>query len=82
MSEEKSISLLKQCLYRKPLDAHPPAIAWERHNEAVATQKYISHMHVVGHNVSVETCGFLIHPVEGWLGASPDGHVRDEHSMQ
>ena len=75
------MSLLKQCLYPKLLDPPPPPIAWGYHYEAIAIQKYISHMQAVGHNVSVEACGFLIHPTEGWLGSSPDGRVSDEHSM-
>ena len=69
-------------LVSKTLGPTPPSIAGGRHYEAVAIQKYILHMGNVGHNVSVEACGFLIHPTEGWLGASPDGRVREEHSMQ
>ena len=26
----------------------------------------------------VEECGFIIHPTQGWLGASPEGHDTDE----
>ena len=29
------------------------------------------------HIVSVERCGFFVHPQETWLGASPDGVVID-----
>ena len=28
-------------------------------------------------NIKVEKCGFIIHPEKGWLGASPDGYVRN-----
>ena len=28
-------------------------------------------------NLSVEDCGFFIHPQEGWIGASPDGVIVD-----
>lgn len=69
-------------LVSKTLVPTAPPIAWGRHYEAIAIQKYISHMHDVGHNVSVKACGFLIHPTEGWLSASPDGRVSDEHFMQ
>ena len=34
-----------------------------------------------GHeNLEVKNCGFIIHPTQGWLGASPDGHVHDPAS--
>ena len=28
--------------------------------------------------VTIEKCGFIIHPRHGWLGASPDGYVVDK----
>ena len=34
----------------------------------------------VNSTVSVEKCGFIIHPTKGWLGASPDGRVTDPTS--
>ena len=27
--------------------------------------------------ISVKKCGFIIQPVKGWIGASPDGRVTD-----
>ena len=34
-----------------------------------------------GHeNLEVKNCGFIIHPTQGWLGASPDGLVHDAAS--
>ena len=34
-------------------------------------------MHSLGnHDISVQ-CGFIILPVNGWIGASPDGRVTD-----
>jgi len=39
--------------------------------ESIAIQKYI----VSKSKVTVEKCGFIIHPRQGWFGASPDGHV-------
>ena len=34
-----------------------------------------------GHeNLAVKNCGFIIHPTQCWLGASPDGLVHDPAS--
>ena len=31
-----------------------------------------------GHTgLTTQPCGFIIHPTQGWLGASPDAHVTD-----
>ena len=39
---------------------------------------YIAHMNSLGnHGISVKKCGFIIHPVKGWIGVSPDGRVTD-----
>lgn len=73
---KKTVSLLQQCLYPKPLVPLPAPIAWGRHYEAVAIRKYVSYMK---DSVSVEKCGFIIHPDKGWIGASPDGRVRYLH---
>ena len=27
--------------------------------------------------ISVQNCGFIVHPEKGWLGASPDGKMKD-----
>ena len=35
-------------------------------------------MNDCGHKLMVEKCGFIIHPTQGWLGASPDRCVTDE----
>ena len=81
--QQKTISLLKQCLYPKLLDPPPPPIAWGRHNESRAISKYVSYMTTkLDSAVSVEKCGFIIHPTKGWLGASPDGRVKDPTSGQ
>ena len=81
--KRKSVYLLRQCLYPKPLDPAPAPIAWGRHHEPIAVHKYISQMTTMNHlGVSVENCGFIIHPEYGWLGASPDGIVRDPTSEQ
>ena len=34
-------------------------------------------MKALGKNVVVSKTGFIIHPEKGWLGASPDGFVKD-----
>lgn len=76
--KKKTVSLLRQCLYPKPLDPPPAPIAWGRHQEPIAIRKYISYKSTTIHSpVSVEKCGFIIHPTKGWLGASPDGRVTD-----
>ena len=70
---KKTISLVTQCLYPKPLDPPPASIAWGRQHESVAIRKYISHKKALGNtNIEVRKCGFIVHPVNGWLGASPD----------
>ena len=65
------------------MDPAPAPIAWGRHHEPIAVHKYISQMTTMNHlGVSVENCGFIILPEYGWLGASPDGIVRDPTSEQ
>ena len=79
--QKKSVSLLKQCLYPKPLNPPPPSIAWGHQNESRAIAKYVIYMtKELNWSVSVEKCGFIIHPSKGWLGASPDGRVKDPTS--
>ena len=73
----KTISLLLQCLYPKPL-LHPlPApIAWGRQNESVACERYKEFMTQNGHcGLQTHPCGFIVHPTHGWLGPSPDARV-------
>ena len=57
--------------YKKTVDPVPLPIKWGIENEYVARQKY---KELVNHILSVEQCGFFVHP---WLGASPDGVVID-----
>ena len=73
----KTISLLRQCIYPKPLLQPPAPIAWGRRQESIAIKKYISRKKELGSIVSVNKCGFIVHPTKGWLGASPDGRVED-----
>ena len=37
----------------------------------------IAHMNALGKSITVSYCGFLVHPTQRWLGASPDGVVVD-----
>ena len=75
----KTVSLLRHCVYPKPLILTPTPVTWGIEHEAVAVKKYISYKNFT---VSVERCGFIIHPEKGWLGASPDGKVKDLTSQQ
>ena len=68
-----TVALITYCLYPKPLDPLPLPIAWGQHHESTAIKKYIA----CKKKVTVEKCGFIIHPKHGWLGASPDGCVVD-----
>ena len=82
-ARKRSVALLRQCAYPRPLDPAPAPIVWGRHYEAIAIQQYVAHMTKLGHsNISVKKCGFIIHPEKGWLGASPDGKVTDPVSDQ
>ena len=69
-------------LVPQPLGSTPSTHCLGRHYELVALRKYTAHINDVGHTIMVEECGFIIHPTQGWLGASPDGRVTDEHSEQ
>jgi len=65
------------------LGSLPAPIPWGCHYEAIAIQQYVAHMKKLGHSsISVKKCGFIIHPERGWLGASPDGKVKDPGSEQ
>ena len=79
IQKKKTIPLLRQCLYPKPLlDLLPPPIAWGRQNESVACERYRDFMIRNGHrDLDTHPCGFIIHPTHGWLGASPDTRVVD-----
>lgn len=79
IQKKKTVSLLRQCLYPKPLlDPLPPPIAWGRENEMRACRKYEEFMISSHHGgFTTSACGFVIHPEKGWLGASPDAKVFD-----
>ena len=79
IQKQKSVALLRHCLYPKPLhEPLPPPIAWGQRNEGTACRAYRDKMVSRGHSgLSTHPCGFLIHPTMGWLGASPDAKVTD-----
>ena len=59
-------SLLQRILYPKPFISVPIPIQWGIDHEAIARRVYTKFMHTNNHlNLSVEDCGFLIHPQEG-----------------
>lgn len=83
--KKKTASLLVYCLYPKPLlDPLPAPIAWGRQHESTAVKKYLAIKNPPGscNSVTVEKCGFIIHPKHCWIGASPDGKVKDLNSDQ
>ena len=82
--KKKSVSLLREYLYPKLLDPLPKPIAWGKHYESIAIEKYNSHVKALGKNVLVSkcTCSFIVHPEKGWIGASPDGFVKDNSCEQ
>ena len=79
VTQKKTISLLRQCLYPKPMpEPLPPALSWGRQNEAVVCRKSTEFMIRNGHtDLTTHPCSFIIHPTKGWLGASPDAQVND-----
>ena len=67
-------------VYSKPMDPkHLPApIKWGIDNEGCACKEYKDYMNVNGHKgLITKPCGFVVHPTQGWLGASPDAFVFD-----
>lgn len=78
--QKSTVPLLKSVLYSKPL-SYLPAIDWGVKHESSACAAYVAYMVSIGHNnLSTQTCGFIIHPEMGWLGASPDALVFDPSS--
>ena len=74
-ARRRKVSLLRECLYPKPLVPLPKSIAWGRHYESIAIDKF--HMKALEKNVVVGKSGFIVHREKGWFGASPDGFVKD-----
>ena len=81
IQKEKTIPLLRFCLYPKPMIHLPKPIAWGRKNEPKARRKYTDYMNSTGHiGLLTSDAGFVVHEEKPWLGASPDAWVID-HSV-
>lgn len=79
--KERTVALLTDMLYRKPLLHLPKAIAWGIKHESSACAAYLKYMQSNVHkDATTSECGFIIHPTMGWLGASPDALVTDPSS--
>ena len=73
IQKEKTVALLRFCLYPKPMIYLPKPIAWGRDNEPNARSKYMEHMKSIGHaGLTTSDSGFIVHMEKSWLGASPD----------
>ena len=78
IQKEKTVALLRFCLYPKPMIYLPKPIAWGRDNEPNARSKYMEHMKSIGHaGLTTSDSGFIVHMEKSWLGASPDAWVID-----
>ena len=74
----RTIALLHFVLYPKPFEITPRPIEWGRRNENIAKEAYVAHMKTNGHpRIQIQACGLLVHPIKGWLAASPDAQVND-----
>ena len=52
-------------------------LSFGKYYEPIAIQMYERYMKTIGHNASVEECGFVIDKNNYILGATPDGKVTD-----
>ena len=52
-------------------------LSFDTYYEPIAIQMYERYMKTIGHNVSVEECGFVIDKTNYILGANPDGKVPE-----
>ena len=78
VQRQKTIPLLRFCLYPKPMMFLPKPIAWGRKNESKARCKYTEYMNSIGHiGLVASDSGFVVHEEKQWLGASPDAWVID-----
>ena len=78
MQKKKTEALLRYCIYPKPKIHLPKAILWGRTNEDTARLQYVKYMQTHGHpNLEAKPAGFVVHPIKGWQGASPDAWVTD-----
>ena len=71
--KNRTVALLRFCLYPKLFLFLPKAIEWGHQNDPVACKRYVQYMNSHGHpGLEPSKCGFFVHPDKGWLGASPD----------
>ena len=68
-------NLVKRIIDRKSFST--AATAWGVEHEDVARTAYIEKMRESPTSISVSQCGLVISCKEPWLGASPDGIIRD-----
>jgi len=79
--QRSCISLLQNCLYPKPFIFVPKPIQWGRKHEYDACREYTKYMNANGHSgLTAHRCGFFVHSLKGWLGASPDAWIYDPSS--
>ena len=75
-------AVVREILYSKPMVHLPPPIAWGRRHEGTARtlyeQKMTSQLH---RRVTTQDCGLFVHPVHGWLGATPDATLHIDTSQ-
>ena len=70
--------LVKTLLYTSS-SLSAPSLRWGRENKEVARGDYAKYMQDNGcPNLRTIRAGFVIHPLKGWLGCSPDNWVVDE----
>ena len=56
----------------------PKPIQWGRKHEPDACRECTKYMNANDHSgLTARRCGFFVHPLKGWLGASPDALVFD-----
>ena len=78
--KKRTVALRNFVLYPKPLQTTPNPIEWGRRKENLAREAYVEYMKVHGHpTIQAEVCGLFVHPIKGWLSASPDAQVNDPH---
>ena len=76
--KKRTVALLYFVLYPKPFQTTPKPIEWGRRKESLAREAYVEYMKVHGHlKIQAEVCGLFVHPIKGWLAASPDAQVYD-----
>jgi len=58
----------------------PAPCLWGKENEPVAVARYIQHMNTCSKDVTVTQTGLIINPAFPYLGATPDGLIKDRSS--